>query len=331
MYERFFGFREKPFSLTPDPEFLFLTLQHRDALEQMLYGIQRREGFTVIVGDVGTGKTTLCWALLGKVEGSLRTALILNPLLTEEEILRAIVQDFGVPQSAAPEVSGKVASSPSGSPGDTSWLHRLGKPELIEVLNRFLLDRATANEFCVLIIDEAQGLTPSVLEQLRLLSNLETAKKKLLQIIFVGQVEFEEKLKLPQLRSLNQRISIRHRIGPLSREETAEYIRYRMRVAGGSERLEFLPGAVRKIYRYSRGYPRLVNLICDRALLAAFSKTSFKITKRMVRKAVKALGGKTTLRSSSFRLRTIGIAAGCVLLLILAALMFTIVFGRSAP
>jgi len=209
MYETFFGLKEKPFNLTPDPDFLYLNSRTREAFDEILYGIERREGFAVIVGDVGTGKTTLSCALIEKIEGheSIRTVLIQNPMLSELDILRSILQDLGV----SPEDPGLQKLGPA-------WTRDLSKKELIDCLNVFLAERAREDAFTVLIIDEAQNLSVEMLEQLRLLSNLETTKKKLLQIIFLGQLELERKL--AKLRQLNQRISVRFSTRPFSRDDT---------------------------------------------------------------------------------------------------------------
>jgi general secretion pathway protein A len=312
MYERFYGLKEKPFNLTPDPDFLYLAEQHRRAMEQVLYGIRRREGFTVLVGDVGTGKTTLCWALLARLEQNVRSSLVLNPLLGEEDMLRAIIHDFGV----EPRLGGR--SPRAAAPGvayDPTWMNGLSRKELVDELNAFLLDGAETDEFCVVIIDEAQDLSIGVLEQLRLLSNLETAKKKLLQIIFVGQLEFEDKLNHPKVRSLNQRISIRHRIEPLARADVQRYIEHRLKVAGASPRLVFTPSAVRMVCRYTKGYPRLVNLVCDRALLASSSERQYQVGPRFVKKAARALRGSGLAGRFGFPLKRIALAAATILIL----------------
>ena len=288
MYEKYYGLKEKPFNLTPDPEFLFENEHFRGAFDNIIYGIKRLEGFTTIVGDVGTGKTTLCWALLGRLDKSVRTALILNPLLTEEDMLKAILQDFGIrPRRQGP----KPDASDPALPYDPSWMQGMTKKELIDELNFFLLDGAEKNVFNILIIDEAQNLSPALLEQLRILSNLETAKKKLLQIIFVGQLEFEKKLHLPELRQLNQRITIRYALKPLSRKDMLQYIEHRLSVAGSRRSVGFSRGALRCIYSYSKGYPRLINIICDRSLLAGYSERTRVITPRIVRKAARVLHG----------------------------------------
>jgi general secretion pathway protein A len=293
MYEKFYGLKEPAFSLTPDPAFLFLNKRSKDALETILYGIQRREGFAVIIGDVGTGKTTLCWALLEKLaRENIRTALIQNPMLSETDVLKSILQDLGVqpehpsswPDSSNQEGRRKVF--------DTSWMQGMNKKQLIDRLNMFLAERAQENVFTVLIIDEAQNISMTLLEQLRLLSNLETAKKKLLQIIFVGQLELDRKLRLPSLRQLNQRISVRFETRTLSKEDTERYIRHRLAVAGGARMLRFGAGALRAIWRRSKGYPRLINLICDRTLLAGYMERSTVVSRNLVRRAAAALEGR---------------------------------------
>jgi general secretion pathway protein A len=292
MYEKFFGLREAAFNLTPDPSFLFLNKRSKDALDLILYAIERREGFSLIIGDVGTGKTTLCWALLERLaQKNIQTALIQNPMLSEIEILKSILQDLGVrPDDQFPDLD---------SPGETSldvfntgWMDGMTKKQLLDRLNLFLAARAQEDVFTVLIVDEAQNIPTTLLEQLRLLSNLETAKKKLLQIIFVGQLELDQKLKMSSLRQLNQRISVRFQTKMLSNADTEYYIRHRLAVAGASSRLRFGPGAFRAVWRYSKGYPRLINLICDRALLAAYMERSMVISRKNVRRAAKGLNGE---------------------------------------
>ena len=321
MYERFYGLRERPFNLTPDPEFLYLSRRHKEALDQVTYGVTRREGFSLIIGDVGTGKTTLCWSLLGRLEGNIRTALVLNPMLSEEDLLRTILQDFGVRGLGDTGDAEGTASAPLPQ-YDPAWMRGLSRKELLDELNNFLLKRAQEDVFCVLILDEAQNLSSACLEQLRMLSNLETAKKKLLQIIFVGQLELGEKLKAGSMKALNQRISIRNRIEPLSRKETRDYIYHRLRVAKAPRDLTFTRTALGGIYRHSRGYPRLINLICDRALLAGFSERSYKINRSMIRKSVKVLKKHAELRLPPYMIPRVVVPAAAAVLVAMLAIFF---------
>jgi len=325
MYEKYYGLKEQAFNLTPDPAFLFLKKRSKEAIDHILYGIERREGFAVIVGDVGTGKTTLCWALLERLQrNDIRTALIQNPMLSETDILRAILQDLGIHPEGPSEAAGAGEEKASMDVFDTTWTQGMNKKQLLDQLNMFLAQRAEENVFTVLIIDEAQNISMTLLEQLRLLSNLETAKKKLLQIIFVGQLELDRKLKSPALRQLNQRISVRFETKTLSRDDTERYIRHRLAVGGGAPRLRFGAGAFRAIWRYSRGYPRLINLICDRALLAGYTERSFVITRGMVRRAALGLQGRqdTGLRlSPGWMRRCIPYVVPAVLLLCVLFLM----------
>jgi general secretion pathway protein A len=292
MYEKFFGLKEAAFNLTPDPAFFFLNKRCREALDLILYAIERREGFALVVGDVGTGKTTLCWALLDRLaRKNIRTALIQNPMLSEIDILKSILQDLGV----RPEVQKDEEAGRNESLADvfnTEWMKDMTKKQLLDMLNAFLAARAQEDVFTVLIVDEAQNIPSTLLEQLRLLSNLETAKKKLLQIIFVGQLELGQKLQMASLRQLNQRISVRFETKPLSREDTEHYIRHRLAVAGASSRLQFTPGAFRTVQRHSKGYPRLINLICDRALLAAYTERTIVISRKLVCRGARNLKGE---------------------------------------
>lgn len=258
MYERFFEFVEAPFNQTPDPRFFFSSSKHEEAFAHVLYGIRERKGFIVVTGEVGTGKTTLCRVLLEKLDRRVRTSLIFNPSLTTTELLQTINQDFGLP-----------AASNS-------------KKELLDELNRFLLDILPGGGNAALLIDEAQALSIECLEEVRMLSNLETDKEKLLQIILLGQPELARKLALPELRQLNQRVALRSTLEPLDLEETSVYITHRIQVAGGSNKVLFTPPAIEKIYRLSRGIPRLINSVCDKALLAGFVKEVRVITDAMI-------------------------------------------------
>ncbi|MGH9360773.1 MAG: ExeA family protein, partial [Thermoanaerobaculia bacterium] len=232
MYDHFYGFQQPPFSLTPDPRFLFFSERHREAFHHLLFGIQERKGFIQLTGEVGAGKTTLCRALLEELGPGYKTALILNPCLTSSQLLRAILTELGLAAGRVDRATG------------------------LELLNRFLLEQLAAGHDVVLLIDEAQDLEPELLEQVRLLSNLETDQRKLLQIVLVGQPELRDRLDERGLRQLRQRITVRYHLRPLSRQETEHYIRHRLHVAGGNSRPTFDRWAIRRIYRYSRGVPR---------------------------------------------------------------------------
>jgi type II secretory pathway predicted ATPase ExeA/cell division septation protein DedD len=322
MYLDFFVLQEKPFSLTPDPRFLFLSDSHRQALDHMVYGIQEREGFILVAGDIGTGKTTICRELLERLDDNVATALILNPLLSEQELLEAIVEDFALGMKpAVPTESGTEKSNRKLfdsldeetqnalelnplMPGErvlrnilekvqqpSSAGSRPTKKELIDRLNQYLLELVERGGNAVLIIDEAQNLPPEVLEQVRILSNLETTKQKLLQIVLVGQLELKRKLESPALRQLNQRITIRYQLNPLTYEETKRYVEHRLFVAGSNSSVTFDEGAYEQIYDYSRGVPRLVNLICERSLLAGYVDQARKFGADMVLRCRESLEG----------------------------------------
>jgi len=274
MYESYYGFAEKPFSLTPDPRYLYRSESHANAFDLLQYAVRRREGFVAITGDIGTGKTTLCRALLEQIDRTTFTALVLNPFLTEEELLKRILQDFGV-------VSREEARA--------GRLAKATKQELIEALYDFLLSLVPLKASAVLIIDEAQNLPTAVLEQIRILSNLETDKEKLLQIILVGQLDLQVLLRAPQLRQLDQRISIRYELQPLDRDGVAAYVAHRLTIAGASASVSFTSDAIDGVHRFSGGIPRLINLICDRALLAGFSTHAPRITGEHVAHAANGL------------------------------------------
>ena len=274
MYETYYGFTEKPFSLTPDPKYLYRSQSHANAFDLLQYAIQRREGFVVVTGDIGTGKTTICRALLEQVDRTTFTALVLNPFLSEEDLLKRILQDFGV-VSREDIRAGQMTG--------------VTKQDLIETLYDFLLGLIPLKANAVLIIDEAQNLPLPVLEQIRILSNLETDKEKLLQIILVGQLDLGTLLRSPELRQLDQRVSIRYQLEPLDRETVGAYVAHRLTIAGGSAAVTFAPKALDLLHRLSGGIPRLINLVCDRALLAAFSVRENRITADMVAHAAESL------------------------------------------
>jgi len=274
MYETYYGFTEKPFSLSPDPKFLYRSQSHANAFELLQYAIRRREGFAVVTGDIGTGKTTLCRALLEEIDRTTFTALVLDPFLSEQDLLKRILQDFGV-VSRENIRAGRLAG--------------VTKQDLIETLYDFLLGLVPLKANAVLIIDEAQNLPLAVLEQIRILSNLETDKEKLLQIILIGQLNLGTLLRSPELRQLDQRVSIRYQLEPLDRETVGAYVAHRLTIAGGSAAVTFAPRALDRLHRLSGGVPRLINLICDRALLAAFSVRENRITPDMVTHAAESL------------------------------------------
>ena len=272
----------------------------------MLYGIKQKEGFMVIAGDVGTGKTTLCRCLLDRLDESVEVALILNPMLSDMDLLRNFVHDLRIKPLQVKQAVGVVEDDSTGEEisiefepdpsdfkqQDLAWINNASKKELIDALNAFLLDQHEKGKSTVLIIDEAQNLSLDVMEQLRILSNLETEKEKLLQIIFVGQLELNEKLKLPTLKQLNQRISIRYEIYPLTYEEAKNYIAHRILVAGAASQVSFAKSALKEIFTYSKGYPRLINLVCDRALLAGYNAQIETVDRQHVREAIRSLLGE---------------------------------------
>jgi len=272
MYPEYFGLKEPSFSITPDPHYLYLSREHREALAHLLYGAGEGGGFVLLTGEVGTGKTTICRAFLEQLPEHVDIALILNPALTVPELLHSICHEFGV------KVPGYVTSS----------------KVLVDQLNRYLLLAHAKRRRPVLMIDEAQNLQPEVLEQIRLLTNLETHRHKLLQIFLVGQPELRELLEQKRLRQLAQRITARYHLLPLSQKDTKEYIRHRLAIAGVERRL-FTPAALRRIYHLSGGIPRLINILCDRALLGAFATHRHIVDSRILNKAARELTGKLEL------------------------------------
>jgi len=262
LYKEYFNFSELPFSIAPDPYFLYLSARHQEGLAHLLYGIENGGGFVVLTGEVGTGKTTLCHSLLEQLPEGVDIALILNPKLNSLELLANICDELGIPYD----------------PG------KAGLKEFTDLLNRYLLDAHALGRRTVLMIDEAQNLSLDVLEQIRLLTNLETSKTKLLQIVLVGQPELKNLLNRKELRQLNQRVTARYHLEALTLEETRNYIRHRLTVSGGDSGI-FRDNAIRRIYRISKGIPRLINILCDRALLGAFATGVKSITPAMVNKA----------------------------------------------
>lgn len=270
MYEAFFGLNESPFNITPDPRFFYLSSQHQEALDHILYGISQRKGFIMVTGEVGTGKTTLSRALLHSLDDTVDTALIFNPSISEIELLQTILKEYRLELPA-------VGAS---------------KRDYIETLNSFLLKNFSSGRNAVLIIDESQNLSHRVLEELRLLSNLETDREKLLQIVLLGQTELAEMISLYSLRQLNQRITVRYHLGFLSLEDTIKYINYRLKVAGRVYDGLFTDGACKLIYKYSEGCPRMINVICDRAILVAYACNQRIVNRLTVGEALRDLGKK---------------------------------------
>ncbi len=275
MYEEYYGFVQPPFSLTPDPRFLYRSESHDVALQQVWQAIRRKEGFIVLTGDIGTGKTTLCRTLLEQFDQTTFTALILNPFLSVEELLREILLSFGVVSKDALK-SGRLATA--------------SKHELIRTLHDFLLSLVPLHGSAVLIIDEAQHLSPDVLEEIRILSNLETNDQKLLQIVIVGQLNLLDLLHKTELRQLDQRISIRCSLKALTREEVEAYVTHRLWVARGSTSVSFTPKAFDLVHAVSGGVPRMINLVCDRALMVACEAQTSRITEEQVVQSAGQIG-----------------------------------------
>ncbi len=264
MYLEYYGLKEAPFTVTADSSLFFKSKHHQEALSTLIYGIKERKGLILLTGEVGTGKTTLCKVLLKELPPEFKTSLILNPYFSPSQLLRAIVEDFGIK------------------------LKRFSKLDMVYSLNQLLIESASQQSNAILIIDEAQDLTARQLEQIRLLSNLETEKYKLLQIILVGQPELREKLELSSLRQIKQRISVSYHILPLEKEEVEKYINFRLELAGAFN-LKFSPGCFEYIYEFSKGIPRLINILCDRALLAGFAKNKRVIEEGLIKLCIEEL------------------------------------------
>ncbi|HET9489680.1 MAG TPA: AAA family ATPase [Methylomirabilota bacterium] len=307
MYAEHFGLAELPFSLTPDPRYVYMSERHREALAHLIYGISQGDGFVQLTGEVGTGKTTMCRCLLEQLPADVDVALIFNPRLTSHELLAAVCDELRVPYQ----------------PGATSV------KLLVDSLYRHLLSAHERGRRTVLIIDEAQNLSADVLEQVRLLTNLETARDKLLQIILIGQTELGALLERPELRQLAQRVTARYHLRPFSFDETRAYIIHRLAVAGRT-RMLFSPWALREIHRLSRGVPRLINVICDRALLGAYASTRSWVDARTVRRAAREVRGARIARR-----RWPWLGAGVSVLALAAVLVTTDrlpdVFSASKP
>jgi general secretion pathway protein A len=269
MYLEYYGLTEPPFDITPNPRFLFFSPKHREAFNHLLYGIRERKGFIQLTGEVGAGKTTICRSMLDQLGPSFETALILNPMLDSDGLIKSIAMEFGL------DVKGK----------------NLDRLDLLAMLNEFLLGLIEKKKDAVLVIDEAQDMTDELLEQVRLLSNLETYDRKLLQIVLMGQPELRDRLNNPRLRQLRQRITVRYHLRPLRFSEIARYVQHRLGVAGSKGPPYFTTPALWRIHRYSQGVPRLLNALCDKCCLAGFVRQTDKITFNIVGLAIRELEG----------------------------------------
>ena len=266
MYQSYYGFTEMPFHITPDPKFLYLSATHQEALQHLKYGVQEKKGFIVLIGEVGCGKTTLCRKFLGDLDSNhYDTALVLNPRVTETQMLKAILTELGEHNLAR------------------------SKNDLVAQMNQVLLDRIAKGREIVLIIDEAQNLSFEVFEQVRLLSNLETDKQKLLQIVLMGQTELKDRLAAEELRQLRQRILVHYELRPFLREEMDRYIHHRLTVSGSMGRPHFTSWALRHLFQASRGIPRVINNLCDKSILSAFIRESDEVNYWDARRAAKDL------------------------------------------
>jgi putative secretion ATPase (PEP-CTERM system associated) len=277
MYESFYNLRERPFSLSPDPEYLYLGRVHREALDSLRYGIESRAGFMVVTGDIGAGKTTLLQSLLHRLDERTITARLVNTTMEPREVLEAIALDFGL------ETTGK------------------SKPVLLRDLGQFLCEQRAQGRRPLLVIDEAQNLSAAALEEVRLLSNLETEKSKLLQILFVGQPNLRETIDSPELEQFRQRVAVSYHLTSLDGSQTAEYIDFRLRLAAKGEPLRFPGDAAALVYRHSGGVPRLINVICDSALLYGYAEDKREIDRALIEATVVELQTSGVLRTADRR------------------------------
>jgi general secretion pathway protein A len=300
MYRKFYGFKEKPFEITPDPKFVYLSENHQEALAHLKYAIKEGKGFSVITGEAGTGKTTLVHVLLNKLDGHIRTSYVFNPILDPADFLNYVCDDLGI------ESDGMKSRGQS-----------------LAALHHFLLDCFSNNEKVFLIIDEAQTLDPKLLQMVRLLTNLETSKNKLLHVILLGQPELNKILAEPQFRPLKQRITVRYHLQQLSFKETKEYILYRLKRAGSRNLMIFDNGAIKEIYRYSKGIPRLINIVCDNALLTGYSEGQARIGKAIIRDVIRDLEGPEVREKSHM----IPLIIFIILLLVLAVVSWGWLIG----
>ena len=268
MYQHYYGLNKMPFNTTPDTRFFFHSEQHQEALSSLIYAISERKGFVLITGEIGSGKTTICRALLNRLDPNTKVAVVTNTRLTGKQLLQAVCEEFNL------------------------WIPgNVGKVTLFSELNSFLVDQYRMGQNVVLIIDEAQNLRPEVLEEVRMISNLETERDKLVQIILMGQPELRDIIDLDELKQLKQRIVLRFHLYPLTEKESRDYIFHRLKVAGASGTLKFTKGALREVYEYSGGIPRVINILCDNALLLGFVRETKRITDDVIREVITDLEG----------------------------------------
>ncbi len=265
MYEKFYGFTDRPFNMTPDSKFFYPSAKHEEALNCLLLAISERNGFVVITGEIGSGKTTVCRTLLNRLDKTTKVALVLNTHLGKKELLTTILEDLGIEYRST------------------------SKTHLLSALNEYLVEQASKDVNVVVIIDEAQNLTPSVLEEVRMLSNLETETEKLVQIVLMGQPELKKKLAMPKLEQFRQRVVFHYHLAPLSYEETSYYIKHRLKTAGNADMDIFTTGAIDEIFKFSGGVPRLINLACHNALISGLVSDVKHITVDIARDSLKEL------------------------------------------
>jgi general secretion pathway protein A len=299
MYTEFFGLKEKPFEITPDPQFLFLSESHREALAHMTYAARERKGFTVITGEVGTGKTTLVNAFLNQLNGKVKTAYIFNPKLSSTDFLRYVCEEFGLKEE------------------------KYSKGQYIAQLHTMLLDHYSRNEQMILIIDEAQSLPPILLEEVRLLTNLETSKSKLLQVFLIGQPELNEVLNSYQFRQLKQRVCLRYHMETLTELDMKEYILKRLTYAEAVDTHLFTSKALQEIYAYSKGIPRKINVVCDNALVTGYALNQKVIGHRIIKEVIRKLEGTPPPKKKP--------KLGFVLWVTFLSLLFAFVFIYMEP
>ncbi len=307
MYTEYFGLQEKPFSISPDPRYLYMSEHHREALAHLLYGINSDGCLILLTGDVGTGKTTVCRSLMEQLPHNTEAAIIVNPKLSVQELLETICEELQIPFTR-------------NNPTIKSY---------IDAINQSLLSAHAQGRTTLLIIDEAQNLDMEVLEQLRLLTNLETDTTKLLKIILIGQPELQQKLEQPEVAQINQRITSRYHLSPLSENDASQFIRHRLVIAGGGRMEFFSQAALKAVYQASKGIPRLINIICDRALLGAYVEDANQVNRQIIVKAATEVLG-VDFTPAKNRGKTY-IAATLFVILLIALLTFLFLFPGNTP